>query len=156
METHLEIRLADQAATEALGAALSACVRPGSLICLQGDLGAGKTTLVRGFLRAQGHQGGVKSPTYTLVEPYTLAGRNVFHFDLYRLGDPEELEFMGARDYFAGEDICLVEWPEKAGRWLPTADVRVQLDYENSGRHAELHMQSEALRECLAAYLDQI
>ncbi len=129
--------LPDSAATEAAGAWLAQHGLAGSLIYLQGDLGAGKTTLVRGFLRALGHQGAVKSPTYTLVETYaldTVPRRLVYHVDLYRLSDAEELEYLGFRDYFDGASWCLVEWPERGAGWLPPADLRLTLDYAESGR----------------------
>jgi tRNA threonylcarbamoyladenosine biosynthesis protein TsaE len=127
--------LQDQAATEAFGGQLAtACKGGGLLVFLHGQLGAGKTTLVRGFLRASGHSGPVKSPTYTLVEPYTTAYGNLYHLDLYRLADAEELEWIGIRDLFEDESICLVEWPEQGAGILPEADLHIYLQVAGSGR----------------------
>src|SRR5438105_15294510 len=108
-----DIKLPDAAATAALGEALAAGAAPGLVIHLRGDLGAGKTTLVRGLLRALGHPGRVKSPTYTLVEPYELSSLHFYHFDFYRLKNQEEWEQAGFREYFVAEALCAVDWPER-------------------------------------------
>ena len=120
--------------TEAFGAELFKIMPSKSLIFLQGDLGAGKTTLVRGFLRAAGYNGAVKSPTYTLVEEYTIGGRKIFHFDLYRVVDPEELEWIGIRDYFDQDSICFIEWPDKGTGFLPEPDRVITLKTQGLGR----------------------
>ena len=122
----------------ALGAQLAAALIPGLIVYLKGDLGMGKTTLARGFIQGLGHGGAVKSPTYTLVEPYELSGATVYHFDLYRLGDPEELEFMGVRDYFDGRSVCLVEWPERGAGFLPPADLVINIERDGLGRKVQL------------------
>jgi tRNA threonylcarbamoyladenosine biosynthesis protein TsaE len=120
----------------ALGGELAAhCIQqPHCVVFLQGELGAGKTTLVRGFLRSLGYEGTVKSPTFTLVEHYRLSERDIYHFDFYRLTNPEELEYIGIRDYLSGESICLIEWPERATGMLPTPDIICQIDIDDNKR----------------------
>lgn len=139
--------LADEIATLNAGRELGRLMQlyPDSLcVFLQGNLGAGKTTLTRGILQAFGHTAAVKSPTYTLVETYQLNGHTLHHFDLYRLKDPEELEFMGIRDYFSGDAICLIEWPEQGKDFLPQADVTLSLTYEGTSRR--LSIQSHLIK----------
>lgn len=142
--------IADAAAMESLGAALAlACTAGGLAVHLSGELGAGKTTLVRGVLRGFGHSGSVRSPTYTLVEPYEMGERRVYHLDLYRLGDPEELEWIGVRDLLDGAAVTLVEWPERGAGVLPAADLEVRIDYFGSGRRVTLQAHSEAGEQVL-------
>ena len=182
-----QLQIIDENAMSGLGAKLSEVVIPGTIIYLDGDLGAGKTTLVRGFLRSLGYSGAVKSPTFTVVEPYSLDNnkfynynkleadlkpdnndksvtfskegskdrskvslksknsheQSVYHFDLYRLEDPEELEYIGIRDYLDGQAIALIEWPEKGYGVLPKADLIIKITHQNQGRKVELLPQSE-------------
>jgi len=143
----LEYFLPDEAATIAIGSGLAevlknAPVQHTLVVYLNGDLGAGKTTLTRGFVRGMGHVGNVKSPTYTLVEPYELAKWRIFHFDLYRLADAEELEYMGIRDYFNSDCCCFIEWPEKGTGLLAKADLIINIAYQGEQRIIELQAES--------------
>lgn len=139
------IHLEDESATLALGARIARlCPEHQFTVHLEGELGAGKTTLCRGLLHELGHQGNVKSPTYTLVEHYTLASRSVFHFDLYRLSDPEELDYIGLDDYMSAHSICLVEWPQQGGNILPKPDIMIKLQYANNCRQVTISACSES------------
>ncbi|MDK9687466.1 MULTISPECIES: tRNA (adenosine(37)-N6)-threonylcarbamoyltransferase complex ATPase subunit type 1 TsaE [Halomonas] len=138
----MQVQLNDEEAHVAFGEALGKALTGRGRVYLEGDLGAGKTTLTRGILRAYGYQGAVKSPTYTLVEPYELGDQRLYHLDLYRLADPEELEFMGGRDVLADDALCLIEWPSRGDGWLPAPDVRIQLRVADPGRMALLTAES--------------
>jgi len=142
----MSIFLSNEHATVAVGQSLATLCPPGINIYLYGDLGAGKTTLVRGMIQSFLPTAKVKSPTYTLVEGYDLANsdknpqdiEHIYHFDLYRLGDPEELEYLGGRDYFSGNAVCLVEWPQRGEGWLAKPDLEILLKYQTDGRILEL------------------
>ncbi|MHB8747090.1 MAG: tRNA (adenosine(37)-N6)-threonylcarbamoyltransferase complex ATPase subunit type 1 TsaE [Gammaproteobacteria bacterium] len=137
-----EFSIPDARAMEAFGACLAATSAGLQLITLQGELGAGKTTLVRGMLRGLGHAGTVKSPTYTLVEPYDVAGRSLYHFDLYRLAVAQELDDIGLRDYLDAEALCVVEWPERGGKQLPPPDLQIVFDSRTATRLLTIAAQS--------------
>ena len=141
--------LEDESATVAFGKKLASVITRGAVVYLHGDLGAGKTTFTRGVIQGLGHKGNVKSPTYTLVEPYELASVSAYHFDLYRLADPEELEFMGIRDYFNDEAICMVEWPEKGQGFIPQPDLDIELKYVDNMRQIHCVSRSEKGLELL-------
>lgn len=137
----MQLVLQNEGDTEALGAALWALLPEKCLVFLYGDLGAGKTTLVRGLLRAAGYQKAVKSPTYSLVEEYRLsAGRRLFHFDLYRLKDADELEWIGMEDYLRQDALCFIEWPQMGDGVLPVADLEIYLKHQSDSRSIEINV----------------
>lgn len=145
---------ADETATVDFGAAIGKVIEPGLTIYLHGDLGAGKTTLVRGLLRGLGYVGRVKSPTYTLVEPYEMldghsAELNLYHFDLYRFNDEEEWEAAGFRDYFNAHSVCLIEWPENAAQLLPAPDIEISFDIKAAGRSVHVSAHSVHGQQCI-------
>jgi len=145
----LALHLADELATLALGANLAPALRPGMSIHLCGELGAGKTTFARGLLRALGYEGKVKSPTYSLVELYTVSRLHLYHFDFYRFDSPRAWQDSGFREHFNDASVCLVEWPEKAGAALPRPDLRLTLAPAARGRDVTLEAFTEAGRQCL-------
>ena len=151
-DSRISLHLSDESATVALAQRLSARLKPGIVIYLHGDLGAGKTTLVRGVLNALGYDGRVKSPTYTLVEPYHVAGLEFRHFDLYRLHDEDEWESAGFRDEFDGTNIFFIEWPEKASALIPQADVKIMFEILPHGRNIEILGNTPAGRACLRQF----
>ncbi len=139
----IKLRIPDEQAMMALGARLALACEPSTVIFLNGQLGAGKTTLTRGFLRGLGYAGHVKSPTYTLVESYSVGDRHICHFDFYRLRDPQELEYMGIQDYFDAKTIGLIEWPEYGAGMLPAPDLSCDIDLISHGRVVRLISHSE-------------
>jgi tRNA threonylcarbamoyladenosine biosynthesis protein TsaE len=150
MNLKLPAQLPDEAATLNLGAELSKGVRAGRVLHLRGDLGSGKTTLVRGLLRALGQAGRVKSPTYTLVELYSVSSLNLYHFDFYRFEDRTEWLNSGFRDYFNPDSVCIVEWPERAGDLLAAPDLEIRLEFEGDGRRASFAANSPAGQDWLS------
>jgi tRNA threonylcarbamoyladenosine biosynthesis protein TsaE len=146
----LKVHLPDEQATLALGAALAGALEPGLVIYFRGELGAGKTTVIRGLLRALGWQGVVRSPTYALVEVYAVSRLDLHHFDFYRFHDPREWIDAGFRESFNGRTVSLIEWPERAGGLLPPADVEIDLELPAAGRNAVLTSSSLAGQKCLA------
>ncbi|WP_417566338.1 tRNA (adenosine(37)-N6)-threonylcarbamoyltransferase complex ATPase subunit type 1 TsaE [Marinobacter sp.] len=153
VENERRLFLESEAETERLGQELARRVAEsgcGLVIYLDGDLGMGKTTVSRGVMRGLGHTGAVKSPTYTLVEPYEDLQPPAYHFDLYRLGDAEELEYMGIRDYFAGDNLCLIEWPERGRGILPDPDLEIHLERQGEGRSVVIRAGSERGRWVLS------
>ena len=147
----MSIFLSDEQATIDFGKLLAKSCPEGINIYLHGDLGAGKTTLVRGFIQYFLPDTKVKSPTYTLVEDYDVSTslqnpsklNHLYHFDLYRLGDPEELEYLGGRDYFSGNSVCLVEWPQRGAGWLEKPDLEITLEYHEDGRNIKVQSHTE-------------
>ena len=136
--------------TRRIGMRLGALLNPGDVICLQGDLGAGKTTFARALIQALGHKGRVKSPTYGLLESYQTGGFNILHLDLYRIEAPGELDFLGLRDLFDNKSILLIEWPEKGGEFIPRADLLMQFGEDNEQRFVALRVISSAGRKVVA------
>ncbi|EXF95164.1 ATPase [Pseudomonas fluorescens HK44] len=139
--SEVTLYLANEDAMVTLGNRIAKVTEGHGIIFLDGDLGAGKTTLSRGIIRGLGHVGSVKSPTFTLVEPYEIGDIRAFHFDLYRLVDPEELEFLGIRDYLEDDALCLIEWPQKGAGFLPKPDLTITISPHDSGRSLNLSPQ---------------
>jgi tRNA threonylcarbamoyladenosine biosynthesis protein TsaE len=148
----MEITLVDESETELFGAELWRMLPKKCLVFLNGELGAGKTTLTRAVLRAAGYKTAVKSPTYTLVEEYELASGMFFHFDLYRLKDPVELEWIGVRDYLEQQSLCFIEWPDMGKGFLPEPDISITLETEGDGRKVILSILSNKLKNKLKLY----
>lgn len=146
--------LPEEQATLELGGKLAAAIVPGLFIALSGDLGSGKTTLARGILRGLGYQGRVKSPTYTLVELYKVSRLNLYHFDFYRFDDPGEFLEAGFQECFDGNNVCLVEWPERVQGLLPQADLDIGISIEDDGRRISISADTELGKHCLARLTD--
>jgi tRNA threonylcarbamoyladenosine biosynthesis protein TsaE len=150
-KSHWEAQLTDAAATGELGARLARCIQPGMRLYFRGELGSGKSTLIRGLLRGLGVKTRVKSPTYTLVELYVVSRLHLYHFDFYRFLEASEFADAGLAEYFEGQAVCLVEWPERAANALPEADLELTLAYSASGRSLSAAAYSPAGERCLAA-----
>jgi tRNA threonylcarbamoyladenosine biosynthesis protein TsaE len=148
----LQLILNDATDTEALGSALWDTLPENCLLFLYGDLGAGKTTLMRGLLRAAGYSRPVKSPTYSLVEEYEVAGRQIIHFDLYRLRNPEELEWMGMADYLRQPALCCIEWPQMGAGYLPAADIEIHFVHLQHSRMTEINIIADTLKNKLTLH----
>ncbi|HSS71856.1 MAG TPA: tRNA (adenosine(37)-N6)-threonylcarbamoyltransferase complex ATPase subunit type 1 TsaE [Casimicrobiaceae bacterium] len=144
--------LADAAATLSAGKRIAAGLRGGMVVALSGELGAGKTTLVRGMLQGLGWNGSVKSPSYALVEHYFVSSLYFYHFDFYRFDEPDEWRHTGFAEYFRPDSICVIEWPERIGSWLPEVDFALRLEYSDAGRMLTLHASSSAGKACLEAF----
>ena len=149
MANDITLILDNEAATLACGDKFSRILACGLVVYLHGDLGAGKTTFVRGVLHGLGHMGKVKSPTYTLVEPYIVFNYNIYHFDLYRFIDEEEWDAAGFRDYFNAQSICMIEWPERAENVLPEPDIHVNLSHYQSARKIKFSASSPLGNKCI-------
>ena len=148
-DTRLSMHLPDEAATLQLGTTLAPALATGLVIWLEGDLGSGKTTLTRGILHGLGYTGKVKSPTYTLIEPYTVSRLNLYHFDFYRFISPDEFLDAGLDEYFSGTGICIVEWPDKAHPYLGSPDITITFAPETHGRNIQIAAHSSAGHQCL-------
>lgn len=148
--------LKNEAETIKFASKLSGMLNTGTLIFLEGELGSGKTTFSRGLLRGFGYEGAVKSPTFTIVEPYSLSWGQVYHFDLYRLNDPDELEYIGMDDYLETGDLCLIEWPERGIQFLPQCDLRILLSVFEDGRIVSMEGRSEYGKALCRQYSGQI
>jgi tRNA threonylcarbamoyladenosine biosynthesis protein TsaE len=154
--TSIVLCLASEQDTQHLGELIAKFIEAPTICYLNGDLGVGKTRLVRAIIQSLGYSGNVKSPTYTLVEPYQFEKVTAYHFDLYRLSDPEELEYLGIRDYFDESSIAFIEWPENGKGWLEQADISIELEFYDSGRRCSIQAQSskgKLLLEKLKLYI---
>lgn len=154
--TTLTLQVCGESAMEQLGQWLAQTLSAPLVIYLEGGLGAGKTTLSRGILRGKGHSGSVKSPTYTLVEPYSLADCTLYHFDLYRLSDPDELEWLGIREYFTPTSICLIEWPQNGLGVLPNPDIKLTIEKSESCRRILLEYMNPQALQGMNALVQQV